>query len=176
MLRSAKMPKFTITSLPISGYQDKPVPNTFFRQDGEAQHVAVVLPGIGYTADMPVLYYPATLLREAGADVLQVKYAYTLDPAFQRADDSERLRWLQADVAAAWQAVSEQRPYTRVSLVGKSLGTRAMALGGAFVALSDDPSGLYYNPAGICDTRRLNVSVSASPPVACRTSSSNAGS
>ena len=40
------------------------------------------------------------------------------------------------------------------------IGTRAMALGGAFVALSDDPSGLYYNPAGICDTRRLNVSVS----------------
>ncbi len=42
------------------------------------------------------------------------------------------------------------------------VGSRAMALGGAFVALSDDPSGLYYNPAGICDTRRLNVSVSAS--------------
>lgn len=42
------------------------------------------------------------------------------------------------------------------------IGTRAMALGGAFVALGDDPSGLYYNPAGICDTRRLNVSVSAS--------------
>jgi thiamine-phosphate pyrophosphorylase len=42
------------------------------------------------------------------------------------------------------------------------VGSRAIALGGAFAALSDDPSGLYYNPAGICDTRRLNVSVSAS--------------
>ncbi|HEY4769636.1 MAG TPA: thiamine phosphate synthase, partial [Myxococcales bacterium] len=42
------------------------------------------------------------------------------------------------------------------------VGSRATALGGAFVALSDDPSGIYYNPAGICDTRRLNVSVSAS--------------
>ncbi len=42
------------------------------------------------------------------------------------------------------------------------VGSRATALGGSFVALSDDPSGLYYNPAGICDTRRLNVSVSAS--------------
>ena len=42
------------------------------------------------------------------------------------------------------------------------VGSRATALGGAFVALSDDPSGLYYNPAGICDARRLNVSVSAS--------------
>ena len=42
------------------------------------------------------------------------------------------------------------------------VGSRAMALGGAFVALSDDPSGLFYNPAGVCDTHRLNVSVSAS--------------
>jgi thiamine-phosphate pyrophosphorylase len=41
------------------------------------------------------------------------------------------------------------------------VGSRATALGGAF-ALSDDPSGLYYNPAGICDARRLNVNVSAS--------------
>ena len=42
------------------------------------------------------------------------------------------------------------------------VGSRATALGGAFVALSDDPSGLYYNPAGICDSRRTNVNVSAS--------------
>jgi thiamine-phosphate pyrophosphorylase len=42
------------------------------------------------------------------------------------------------------------------------VGSRAIALGGSFVALSDDPSGLFYNPAGICDTRRLNVNVSAS--------------
>ncbi|MGZ6144140.1 MAG: hypothetical protein ACXWLM_12435, partial [Myxococcales bacterium] len=42
------------------------------------------------------------------------------------------------------------------------VGSRATTLGGAFVALSDDPSGLYYNPAGICDARKLNVNVSAS--------------
>jgi thiamine-phosphate diphosphorylase len=42
------------------------------------------------------------------------------------------------------------------------VGSRASALGGAFTALSDDPSGLYYNPAGICDARKLNVNVSAS--------------
>lgn len=42
------------------------------------------------------------------------------------------------------------------------VGSRATALGGSFTALSDDPSGLYYNPAGICDARKLNVNVSAS--------------
>ncbi|MBS2024429.1 MAG: hypothetical protein JST92_18670, partial [Deltaproteobacteria bacterium] len=42
------------------------------------------------------------------------------------------------------------------------VGSRAMVLGGAFVALSDDPSGLTYNPAGLCDMRKMNVNVSAS--------------
>jgi long-chain fatty acid transport protein len=42
------------------------------------------------------------------------------------------------------------------------VGSRAMALGGAYAALADDPSGLTYNPAGICDTRQINVDVSAS--------------
>ena len=42
------------------------------------------------------------------------------------------------------------------------VGSRSLALGGAFVAFGDDPSGLTYNPAGICDSRKINVSVSAS--------------
>ncbi len=42
------------------------------------------------------------------------------------------------------------------------VGSRAMALGGAFTALSDDPSGLTYNPAGLVDTHKMNVNVSSS--------------
>ena len=42
------------------------------------------------------------------------------------------------------------------------VGNRAMVLGGAFTALSNDPSGLYYNPAGLVDASRTNVSISAS--------------
>ncbi len=40
------------------------------------------------------------------------------------------------------------------------LGGRAVGLGGAFVALSDDPSGLFYNPAGIVDARGTSVQLS----------------
>lgn len=42
------------------------------------------------------------------------------------------------------------------------IGGRAAALGGAFAAISDDPSGLYYNPAGLTDVKRLSLSVSTS--------------
>lgn len=40
------------------------------------------------------------------------------------------------------------------------LGGRAVGLGGAFTALADDPSGIYYNPAGLVDVRQGNVQIS----------------
>ena len=42
------------------------------------------------------------------------------------------------------------------------MGGRAVGLGGAFTSLADDPSGLYYNPAGIADSYRSNLQVSTS--------------
>jgi hypothetical protein len=40
------------------------------------------------------------------------------------------------------------------------IGGRAVGLGGAFTAISDDPSGIYFNPAGIVDTNRSSVQIS----------------
>jgi long-chain fatty acid transport protein len=42
------------------------------------------------------------------------------------------------------------------------IGNRAVGLAGAFTAIANDPSGLYYNPAGLVGTTRTNVSVSTS--------------
>ncbi|MBI2375041.1 MAG: hypothetical protein HYV07_13675 [Deltaproteobacteria bacterium] len=41
------------------------------------------------------------------------------------------------------------------------VGGRAVGLGGAFTAIADDPSGIFYNPAGLVDATRANVQVSA---------------
>ena len=38
------------------------------------------------------------------------------------------------------------------------IGARAMGMGGAFVAVSDDASGLYWNPAGLVGAQRLEIS------------------
>ncbi len=48
-------------------------------------------------------------------------------------------------------------PYHYVNLL---VGDRASGMGGAYVAVSDDPAGLYYNPAGIAYARRANLSAS----------------
>lgn len=42
------------------------------------------------------------------------------------------------------------------------IGSRAIGLGGAFCALSDDPSGLYYNPAGLAEIRHTSLQISSS--------------
>ena len=40
-----------------------------------------------------------------------------------------------------------------------ALGARALGLGGAYTAISDDPSGVFYNPAGLVDVSRARLSI-----------------
>jgi pimeloyl-ACP methyl ester carboxylesterase len=117
---------FSFSTLTITGYNDVPVPHTFVRQEAEAQRVAILLPGVGYTAHMPLLYYPMRLLLTLGADVLRVEYEYNRREGYASLSFGERVRWLLADATAACRAALAQRPYQQVTLVGKSLGTLAM--------------------------------------------------
>ena len=125
------MPDLKITSLPITGYAGKTVPNRFFRQ-GEAARtlaapiLAVLFPGLNYTCDMPLLFYPLKLLLARGAEVLQVRADYTV-PAYRSLPPEERAAWLAADASAVVQAARLQGEYARLVLVGKSIGTIALA-------------------------------------------------
>jgi predicted alpha/beta-hydrolase family hydrolase len=126
----------TTTALPIQGFRDEPVPNRFLRPEGAIDHLAVLLPGFGYTLDMPLFYYAENLLLEWGWDVLRVEYAYNTRPEFQKLPKPERHSWLLADTTAAWRAGLDQRTYERVVLIGKSLGTLAM---GHLLTMADPP-------------------------------------
>lgn len=117
---------YAAESLPINGYRGEPVPNEFLRQQGESDHLAVLLPGMGYTCDMPLFYYAESLLLHTGADVLRVEYAYNRRPGFRELPQDEQRRWLLADATAGFRAALGQRPYREVTLIGKSLGTLAM--------------------------------------------------
>jgi len=115
----------TFQTLNVTGYKEKPVPNTLLKQTQPTSHAAIILPGLGYTAQMPLLFYVAELLIAQQADVLQVNYNY-LD-AFRGLDSAAKHRWLATDSTAAYRVLVAQHPYTHLTLVGKSLGTQAMA-------------------------------------------------
>jgi predicted alpha/beta-hydrolase family hydrolase len=118
---------YSFKTLEIAGYRNEPVSNTFLRQDKAAQQVAIVLPGVGYTCHMPLLYYPSQVLLALGMDVLWVEYNYIRRPDYRVLSDAEQKQWLFTDVTAACQAALVQRSYQKVTLVGKSLGTVAMS-------------------------------------------------
>jgi hypothetical protein len=47
---------------------------------------------------------------------------------------------------------------TAATFLKIELGARAVAMGGSFVALANDPLGVYYNPAGIAEMDKIYVS------------------
>lgn len=113
-------------TLVITGFEGLPVPNRLLRPERAIDRLAVLLPGFGYTLDMPLFYYAENLLLERGWDVLRVEYAYNRlpgDASGWRVLLGERLL---ADAAAAWRAGRAQGAYSEVVFVGKSLGTQAM--------------------------------------------------
>ena len=55
--------------------------------------------------------------------------------------------------------------------LGMGIGARAIGLGGAFVSIADDPSAVYWNPAGLTDINQFQVFVSAEAPNAFSTAS-----
>ena len=116
-----------MTSLAIAGHLELPVPNRFFRQESGAGHLAILLPGYGLSNDTPLHYFTTSHLLDRGADVLLVDYDYSHRADYRASDAATRRRWLLDDTTAICRGALGQRPYRRITLVGKSLGTRAMA-------------------------------------------------
>jgi len=117
---------YSIETLNITGCRNEAVPNTFFRQKAGTTHLAVLLPGLGYTSQMPVMYYPCLALLASGADVLRADYNYVRLPAFMALEPDERRKCATADATAILDAAITQRDYKKITLVGKSIGTFAM--------------------------------------------------
>jgi long-chain fatty acid transport protein len=63
-----------------------------------------------------------------------------------------------AGVCALWSTQLIADPYHYKNIL---IGERASGLGGAFVAVSDDPSGIFYNPAGLAYSFENYLSLSA---------------
>jgi hypothetical protein len=112
-------------SLPIVGYNDQPVSNTFITHPDPANHLGVILPGYRYPAEMPPLHYASRVLLDQGADMLHVDYAYYRTD-FNRQPEDVQDKWISSDVFAACTAGLAQRSYEKITLIGKSLGTIAI--------------------------------------------------
>lgn len=112
--------------LKVEGYDGKPLSNLFWPAEKSNGWLAIIIPGLNYTSDMPVMFYTRRLLQWRGADTLNLHPAARSD-AFQNSSDELQLAWLRADVLAGLKAGLEQRTYRGIVLAGKSIGSLAIA-------------------------------------------------
>ena len=117
--------ELNFSSLDVTGYKNRGVPNTLITQTNPTGHLGIILPGYRFPADMAPLYYAGRMLLEGGADLLRIEYAYYRTDFYKRSQ-SEQDEWISSDVFAACKSGLSQRSYEKITLVGKSLGTIAM--------------------------------------------------
>ncbi|MHB0987044.1 MAG: hypothetical protein ACYC3P_00090 [Bellilinea sp.] len=113
-------------TLGLTDYTGQELANQFWAADRPVGWLAVLLPGLGYSSDMPLLFFTRRMLLWRGVDVLNLNPA-TRSTAFQDASEAEQLVWLKADVLAGIEAGLAQREYRGLILAGKSIGSLAIA-------------------------------------------------
>lgn len=107
-------------SLPNGGFVDA----RLMRRDG--RELAILLPGLNYNTDMPLLYYATEHLYERGIDTLRVDFSYNRDDTFLAETDENQLERLKEDGRAVIDFGVQLGEYERVTIIGKSLGTISM--------------------------------------------------
>lgn len=110
----------------VTGYKEKDIHFTVLSTDEHTSKLAILLPGAGYTAQAPLLHYSTGVFLHKSVDVLQVNYRYN-DKFYDPFTMDELVEAIKHDVDAVINKVLEENSYNGYYLVGKSLGTIAMA-------------------------------------------------
>jgi predicted alpha/beta-hydrolase family hydrolase len=117
--------KLEVARLQLATEDGESVAYRHYRVAQDPAGLVVLLPGVHYGVDGPLLFYPALALREAGWDTLQLTYR------FQREIldfDPSTLSVVTDDCRAAISAAVDQRSYPKLLFIGKSLGAALEAL------------------------------------------------
>lgn len=116
---------YEIITLPIKSILTDILPNSFFKLNQLSNHLTIIFPGMSYNCSSPILYYSSQVMMEIGSDVLNVNYNYH---DLLNKSEEERFKIIKGDGLAALTLAFQQREYSKVTLIGKSLGTRVIAL------------------------------------------------
>jgi predicted alpha/beta-hydrolase family hydrolase len=117
--------KFDIVRLESKTGDGETIAYRHYRVAGDPAGLVVLLPGVHYGPDGPLLFYPAAALREAGWDTLQLTYGFQRDVSdFAPAT----LQAVVEDCRRAIAAALDQRSYPKQIYLGKSLGAGVEAV------------------------------------------------
>lgn len=97
------------------------IPYNYFTKE-DSSGLIIVLPGAGYTAQAPLLYYAHHFARQLNYDLLQVTYNYN-NMAYDDFSNEELSEAIKYDVKTVIDAVLEKKRYPNYIYIAKSLGT-----------------------------------------------------
>lgn len=112
-----------LVPLPARAADGRPLPHRYFRHPGGAEALLVTLPGRLYGVDGALLYYPSLLLARRGWDTLAISYVFQTSPGAE----TPEVAVLAEECLVTLRAALQGRAYTRIGLVGKSLGASVAA-------------------------------------------------
>jgi hypothetical protein len=118
---------FELSELDVPGFNQRQVTNKYYRQPKFTGKLSLILPGLGYTCDKPLLYFTTEVLLAKGFDVLQLWADYTT-LEFQELTQIEQSRCLAEDSRALLAAGRGANSYNHLVLGGKSIGTLSLSL------------------------------------------------
>lgn len=142
-MEHTKPMKFEVTRLRVEAEDGEPSVYRHYRVADDPAGLVVVLPGVHYGPEGPLLFYPAAALREVGWDTLQLTYRFQRDISDF---DPATLMAVVDDCRAAVAMALAQRPYPKLAYLGKSLGAGVEALLCAEGSASPQTRAVYFTP------------------------------
>lgn len=131
------------STLTIAGRDGRRIRAHRYRARDANPRAALVLPGYGYNADMPLLYHCSRALFDRGFDVLAPRFDYDRVPAFLELSEHERWSFGGEEARAALDCVGD---VATLVVVAKSLGTRQAAALLEEHAVPDDTRIVWLTP------------------------------
>lgn len=110
----------------IEGYKNLPVSFKVRKTVEDSKKLAILLPGLGYTTDAPLFHYAKKVFLARSFDVLEIDYRYDSE-AYRDFSKEEVVEAIQLDVKMVIDEVLSRDSYDDFYIIGKSLGTLAMA-------------------------------------------------
>lgn len=108
----------------VKGYKEIDVPFTILNKENNFKNIAIILPGVGYTSQAPLLHYSTGVFINKSFDVLQLNYQYSINDYVDFDEISEAIKW---DVKNVLDYILSNKTYENFYFIGKSLGTIAMS-------------------------------------------------
>lgn len=134
---------FEVTRLLLTTAEGEPIAYRHYRVADDPAGLVILLPGVHYGADGPLLFYPAVALREAGWDIIHLAYRFQRDVSNF---DPANLLVVLEDCRTAVAAALDQRSYPTLVYIGKSLGAGLAAFLCADASAKLPTRAVYFTP------------------------------